>query len=175
MYMKKQGMSFEEFKALFQDSFESEDELLREYKSFLSVLEQLDQAIVPELSSSQKAEIFKHSWREQQQKPSWILTWLDFFRKPAVAFAFGIVIGCIVMSFVTNNHPDLTQTVSAEPLLAVEHTKYTQTYRGKMIEEFYPEFESPKIVLEKAGESSQPQRTLYGTLDNGEITVVWNL
>jgi hypothetical protein len=44
-----------------------------------------------------------------------------------------------------------------------------------MIEEFYPELENPKIVLEKAGETMQPERTLYGTLDNGEITVVWNL
>jgi hypothetical protein len=175
MYMKNQRMSLEEFKELFQDSFESQAELLREYKSFLSTFEQLDQATVPELSSSQKAKIFRQSWQERPQESSWILTWLDFFRKPAVAFAFGIVIGCIVMSFVTNNHPGLTQTVSAEPLLAVEQTKYTQTYKGKMIEEFYPEFENPKIVLEKAGESSQPQRTLYGTLDNGEITVVWNL
>jgi hypothetical protein len=173
--MKNQRLSLEEFKKLFQDSFESEAELLREYKSFLSVLEQLDQSIVPELSSSQKAEIFRQSWRERPQESSWILTWLDFFRKPAVAFALGVIIGCIVMSVATNKRLDLTQPVSAEPLLTVEHTKYTQTYRGKMIEEFYPEFESPKIVLEKAGESSRPQRTLYGTLDNGEITIVWNL
>jgi hypothetical protein len=173
--MKNQRLSLEEFKELFQDSFESEEELLSEYKSFLSVLEQLDQSIVPELSSGQKAKIFRQSWQERPQESSWILTWLDFFRRPAVAFALGVIIGCIVMSFVTNNHPDLTQTVSGEPLLAVEQTKYTQTYKGKMIEEFYPEFENPKIVLEKAGETMQPQRTLYGTLDNGEITVVWNL
>lgn len=173
--MKNQRLSLEEFKEIFRDSFESEEELVREYKSLLFILEQLDQSIVPELSSSQKEIIFKESWRERAQEPSWILTWLYFFRKPAIAFALGIIIGCIVMSLVTNNHPVLDQTVSAEPLLAVEQTKYTQTYRGKMIEEFYPEFENPKIVLEKADESSQPQRTLYGTLDNGEITVVWNL
>ena len=173
--MKNQRMSLKEFREIFQDGFESEEELLREYKSFLAVLEQLDQSVVPELSSSQKEVIFKQSWRERPQEPSWILTWLDFFRKPAVTFAFGIVIGCVVMSFVTYNHPGLTQPVSAEPLLTVEQTKYTQTYKGKMIEEFYPELENPKIVLEKAGETMQPERTLYGTLDNGEITVVWNL
>lgn len=173
--MKKRRISLKEFKELFHDSFESQEELLSEYNSFVSIFEQLDHATVPELSSSQKTEIFKQSWQERPQESSWVLTWLDFFRKPAVAFALGIVIGCIVMSVATNNRVDLTQTVSAEPLLAVEQTKYTQTYKGKMIEEFYPEFENPKIVLEKAGESSQPQRTLYGTLDNGEITVVWNL
>lgn len=173
--MKNQRMSLEEFKEIFQDSFESEEELLREYKSFLAVLEQLDQSIVPELSSSRKEIIFKQSWREPPQEPSWILTWLYLFRKPTVAFVLGIVIGCIVMSVVTNNRLDLTQTVSAEPLLTVEHTKYTQTYKGRIIDEFYPQFENPKIVLEKAEESAPTQRALYGTLDNGEVYVVWNL
>ena len=173
--MKNQRLSLEEFKELFQSSFESQEELLSEYNSFLSTFEQLDQAVVPELSSSQKAKIFKQSWQERPQESSWILTWFDLFRKPAVAFALGIIIGCIVMSVATNKRLVLTQAVSADPLLTVEHTKYTQTYKGKMIEDFYPEFENPKIVLEKAGETMQPQRTLYGTLDNGEITVVWNL
>ena len=80
-----------------------------------------------------------------------------------------------MMSVAKNNRLNLAQTASADPLLSIERTKYTQTYKGKMIEEFYPEFENPKIVLEKAAVSSPPQRTLYGTLDNGEITVVWNL
>lgn len=173
--MKNQRLSLEEFKELFQDCFESEEELMREYKSFLSVLEQLDKSIVPELSSGQKTQIFKHSWKERPREPLWILTWFDFFRKPAVAFVLGVVIGCIVMSVVTNNRLDLTQTVSAEPLLTVEHTKYTQTYKGKVINEFYPQFENPKVVLEKSEESAPTQSALYGTLDNGEIYVVWNL
>jgi uncharacterized membrane-anchored protein YhcB (DUF1043 family) len=173
--MKNQRMSLEEFKEIFRDSFESEEELLREYKSLLAVLEQLDRSIVPDLSSSQKELIFKQSWWERRQEPSWILTWLYLFRKPTVAFVLGIVIGCIVMSVVTNNRLYLTQTVSAEPLLTVEHTKYTQTYKGRIIDEFYPQFENPKIVLEKAEESAPTQRALYGTLDNGEVYVVWNL
>lgn len=173
--MEKQRLSFEEFKALFQDHFTSKEELQKEYDSFLSIFEHLDQATVPGLTSKEQDEIFRRAWREPTRKTSWVLTWIDFFRKPAVAFILGIVIGCIVMSNVKNNRFDLVQPVSAGPLLTVEGTKYTQTYKGKMIEEFYPEFENPKIVLEKAGESSPPQRTLYGTLDNGEITVVWNL
>ncbi len=173
--MENPRLSFEEFRELFQDRFDSQEELLREYRFFVSIFEHLDQAPVPDFSCEQKAEIFKRAWRQRPQRSSWLVTWIDFLRQPAVAFALGVIVGCIVMSFVTNNHPDLTRPVSAEPLLAVEQTKYTQTYKGKMIEEFYPEFENPKIVLEKAGESSPPQRTLYGTLDNGEITVVWNL
>jgi hypothetical protein len=175
MYMKNNRMSLEEFKEIFQDSFGSEEELLREYKSFLSVLEQLDRSIVPELSSSQKEIIFKRSWRERPQEPSWILTWLDFFRKPAVAFTLGIVIGCIVMSVVKSDRLGLVEKASAGQLLTVENTKYTQTYKGRIIDELYPQFENPKIVLEKAEESVPPQRALYGTLDNGEIYVVWNL
>jgi hypothetical protein len=173
--MKKQRLSFEEFEDLFKDCFPSQEELQKEYHNFLAIFEHLDQAPVPDLASEEKNEIFKRAWREPAQKSSWILTWVDFFRKPAVAFTLGIVIGCVVMSWITNDRIDLAQPVSAEPLLTVESTRYTQTYKGKMIEEFYPEFENPKIVLEKAGESSPPQKTLYGTLDNGEITVVWNL
>lgn len=173
--MKKQHLSLEEFKALFQDSFASQEELQKEYRIFLRIFEHLDQTTVPDLPCEEKDEMFKRAWQEQPQKSSWVLTWLDYFRQPAVTFALGIIIGCIVMSLVMNNRLNLTQTVSADPLLTVERTRYTQTYKGKIIDEFYSEFENPKIVHEKAGESSPSQRTLYGTLDNGEIYVVWNL
>ena len=173
--MKKTRLSFEEFKDLFQYTFETPEELQKEYHAFLSMFEHLDQTPVPDFSSEEKAIIFKQAWLERPQKSSWILTWIGFFRQPAVAFALGIVMGCVVMFMATNEKLELTPSVSAEPLLTVEHTKYTQTYKGKMIKAFYPEIENPKIVLEQAGESSPPQKTLYGTLDNGEITVVWNL
>jgi hypothetical protein len=173
--MKKQRLSFEEFKDLFEHTFESHEELQREYQTFLSIFEHLDETSVPDFPSEAKDVIFKRAWLERKQKPSLIVTWINFFRQPAVTFAFGIVIGCIVMFMATNENLDLTQTASADPLLTVEQTKYTQIYKGKMIEEFYPEFENPKIVLEQADESLPPQRTLYGTLDDGEITVVWNL
>jgi len=173
--MKNQRLSLEEFKELFHDSFESQEELLSEYNSFLSIFEQLDQAAVPKLSSRQKAKIFKQSWQGRPQESSWIFTLLNFFRQPALTFAFGIAIGCILMSVVMNNPIDLAGTASADELLEVEHTRYSRTYKGKIINDFYPEFENPEIVLEKAGQAEPPQRTLYGTLDNGEIYVVWNL
>ena len=172
--MKNQRLSLEEFKELFHDSFESQEELLSEYKSFLLVLEQLDQATVPELSSRQKAEIFKHSWQTRPQESPWIFGLLNFFRQPALTFALGIVIGCILMSVVMNDPIDLTAAASADELLEVEHTRYSRTYRGKIIDDFYSEFENPRIVLEKAGEDAPPQRTVRGTLDHGEIYVVWN-
>ncbi|UCG56247.1 MAG: hypothetical protein JSU70_15430 [Phycisphaerales bacterium] len=168
-------MSLEEFKALFHDSFESEEELLSEYNSFLSTFEQLDQAAVPELSSGQKAEIFKQSWQDRTQESPRILALLNFFRQPALTFALGIVIGCILMSIVMNDPIDLNGTASADELLEIEHTRYSRTYKGKIIDDFYSGFENPKVVLEKAGQAEQPQRTLHGTLDNGEIYVVWNL
>jgi hypothetical protein len=86
------------------------------------------------------------------------------------------------MSAVVNNPIDLAGTASADELLEIEHTRYSRIYKGKIIDDFYSEFENPKIVLEKAGEAAPPQRTLHGTLrtlhgtlDNGEIYVVWNL
>jgi len=173
--MKNQRLSLEEFKELFQDSFESEEELLREYKSFLSVLEQLDQTVVPDLSARQKAEIFEKSWQDRPQESPWIFTLLNFFRQPALTFVLGIVIGCILMSFFVNDPIELTGTASADELLEIEHTRYSRTYKGKIIDDFYSEFENPKIVLEKAGDDAPPQRTLHGTLDNGEIYVMWNL
>ena len=99
---------------------------------------------------------------------------IDFFRRPAVTFVLGIVIGCMVMSNTRNSSLDLIRPVSADALITIEHTKHTETYRGKMIDEFYSEVENPRIVVEQRDETS-PQRTLYGTLDDGEITVVWNL
>jgi len=173
--MKKQRMSFEQFKDLFQRAFESEEELQKEYRAFFSMFEQLDRAPVPEMTDDDKATIFNRAWLDRPQKTSLISTWMNFFKQPAVAFVLGIVIGCMVMSSAKNKRLDLAQPVSANPLITVERTNYTQTYKGRMIEEFYPEFENPRIVLEQTDEASPPQKTLYGTLDNGEITVVWNL
>lgn len=173
--MKKQRLSLEEFKVFFHDSFESQEELLTEYNSFLSTFEQLDQAAVPELSSGQKAEIFKQSWQGRPQESPWIFALLNFFRQPALTFALGIAIGCILMSVVVNNPIDLTATAAADELLKVEYTRYSRTYKGKIIDDFYSEFENPRVVLEKAGEDEPPQQTVHGTLDNGEIYVVWNL
>lgn len=173
--MKNLRISLEEFKELFQDSFESEAELLKEYKLFLTVFEQLDQAAVPELSSGQKAEIFKQSWQSRPQESSWIFVLLNFFRQPALTFALGIVIGCILMSVFTNKPIELTGTATAKESLKVERTRYSRIYKGKIIDDFYSEFENPEVVLEKAGETESEQRTLHGTLDNGEIYVVWNL
>jgi hypothetical protein len=173
--MKNQRLSLEEFKAFFRDSFESQEELLREYDSFLSTFEQLDRADVPELPCGQKAEIFRQSWQGRPQEPSWVLTLLNFFRQPALTFALGILIGCILMSAVKNTPIDIAGTASADELLEIELTRYSRTYKGKIIDDLYPEFENPKIVIEQAGESSRPQETLHATLDNGEIYVVWNL
>jgi hypothetical protein len=173
--MKNQRLSLEEFKEFFKGSFESQEQLLSEYNSFVSTFEQLDQAVVPELSSGQKAEIFRQSWQSMPQESPWIFTLLNFFRQPALTFALGIVIGCILMSVFMNDPIELAGTTSADELLEIEHTRYSRTYKGKIIDNFYSEFENPKIVLEQVGETAPEQRTLHGTLDNGEIYVVWNL
>ncbi|UCE47451.1 MAG: hypothetical protein JSW47_17870 [Phycisphaerales bacterium] len=173
--MKNQRLSLEEFKVLFGDKFESQAELLAEYESFASTFEQLDQAVVPEMSAGQKAEIFRQSWQGRPQEPSWVLTLLSLIRQPALTFALGIVIGCIVMSAVKNDPIDLTAAAAADGLLEVTHTRYSRTYKGKIIKDFYSEFENPEVVLEKTQETAPPQWTVHGTLDNGEIYVVWNL
>jgi anti-sigma-K factor RskA len=155
--------------------------LLREYRSFLAVFEQLDQAPVPELSAHQKAEIFHRSWQGRRRDWSWTWTWLGLFRRPAVTFAIGIVLGCVVMFLAMDSRASRTEPevvgplAAAEPSLTVERIQHTQVYKGKAVEQLYPGIENPRIVIEKTRESSTPQRVLYGTLDDGEIYVVWNL
>lgn len=175
--MDNSKFSLKEFEMLFPDRFESQEQLLREYRSFLAVLEELDQAPVPELSDRQKAEIFRRSW--QDRRHDWV--WLGFLRRPAVAFAAGIILGCAAMFVALSSRPSpvlpeiMGVAAAEEPPLTVERIQRTQIYKGRVVERMYPWIENPQIVVEKTGESATPQRVLYGTLDDGEVYVVWNL
>jgi len=173
--MDNPRFSFEEFKALFPDRFESQEKLLSEYNSLLMLLEQLDRAPVPELSAGQKADIFRRSWQATSRDWSPVWSWLGLLRRPAVTFAAGIVLGCSLMFAVAKGRAAVPQSPLPPQPLAVEHTRYTQTYTGKLIERLYPQIENPKIVVERPQKSSTPRRVLYGTLDEGETYVVWNL
>ncbi len=174
--MDNPRFSLEEFKALFPDRFESQEKLLSEYQSFLMLLEQLDHAPVLELSAGQKADIFRRSWQATSWDPSPIWSWLGLLRRPAVTFAAGIVLGCSLMFAVAKARvrPAVPEP-SPQQLLAVEHMGRAQTYTGKIVKDLYPQIENPKIVIERSKESSSPQRVLYGTLDEGQTYVVWNL
>ena len=179
--MDNKRFSLEEFAAMFAGRFESQEQLLREYQSFLAVFEQLDQAPVPELSDRQKAEIFRRSWQDRRRDWSWTWAWLGALRRPAVTFAAGIALGCAVMFLALNGRPRPVEVQVDGPLaksespLTIEHIQRTQVYKGKAVERMYPGIENPQIVVEKSTESAKPQRVLYGTLDGGEIYVVWNL
>lgn len=171
--MKTPRMSLDEFKALATNKFASQEELQSEYESFLKTIDIL--AEVPELSATEKADIFRHSWQARPQKRAGLWSWLGWLRQPAVTFAFGLVLGCIAMFAWMRPQPATAGAVAPEPPLTVERTRRAQTYAGKAVQALYPEIENPKIVVEQAAESDEPQRVLYGTLDDGEITVVWNL
>jgi hypothetical protein len=179
--MDGKRFSLEEFAALFSGRFESQEQLLREYRSFLAVFDQLEPMPVPALSEREKAEIFRRSWQSRHRDWSWAWTWVDVFRRPAVAFAAGIVLGCTLMFMVLNGPSETARPASLDPAttaqgpLTVERMRYTQVYKGKLVERLYPDIENPRIVLEKTQESSTPQRVLYGTLNDGEVYVVWNL
>ena len=177
--MSDKRFSLEEFKALFPGRFESQEQLLREYRSFLAVFERLDQMPAPELSDNEKAEIFRRSWQGRRRDKVDMWAWLSLFRRPTVTFAAGIVVGCAVMFLVLSGRSNPAgmgdaPTASAASL-TVEHVERTQVLTGRAVEQVYPDIENPRIVLEKAEESSPPRRVLYGTLDDGEVYVVWNL
>ena len=173
--MDNPRFSLEEFKSLLPDRFESQERLLSEYHSFLMLLEQLDRLDVPELSNRDKAEIFRRSWQGRSQGWLMVWSWLRLLRQPAVTFAAGIVLGCMLMFAVARGRAAVPQPSSPQQALAVERTSYTQIYTGKVIEGLYPQIENPKIVVERPQRSSTPRRILYGTLDKGETYVVWNL
>ena len=173
--MDNPRFSLEEFKALLPDRFESQEKLLSEYHSFLMLLEQLDRLDVPELSDRDKAEIFRRSWQERSQGWSMVWSWFGWLRQPAVTFAAGIILGCILMFAIARDGAAATQPTAPPQALAVERTSYTQIYTGKLVEGLYPQIENPKIVVERPPRSSAPQRVLYGTLDQGQTYVVWNL
>lgn len=173
--MSNPRFSWEEFNTLFPGPFASDQERQREYHAFLLVLDQLDRAPVPELSMRERAEIFRRSWPQPAQDRLSLWTWLASFRRPAVTFALGLVVGCVLMFAWTKDQPDRSQAAMAEPPFTVERTRHTQTYEGKVLQALYPKIENPKMVVEKTQESSEPQRVLYGTLDNGEICIAWNL
>ncbi len=167
--------SLAEFKTLFGGKFASPEELLREYQSFLAVVEQTGQVPVPELSAGQKAEIFRRSWQPSPPERPSVWAWLMPLRRPAVTFALGLALGCVLMFACMRNRPDESEPIRPEPPFTVERTRHTQTYAGTVLQGLYPQIENPKMVVEKTRESSAPQRVLYGTLDEGEIYVVWNL
>ncbi|RJP33271.1 MAG: hypothetical protein C4527_05030 [Candidatus Omnitrophota bacterium] len=180
--MSNRKLTYEEFKILFSDRFQTEEEFRSEYESFFSVFEQLDRASVPDLPSCDKVNIFEQAWQgsvasmfhRQDSRDTGVLSWFAWIRRPAVTFVSGLVIGCILTAMVMNGQIDLARTASADHPLIVEQTPYTQTYKGKIIDEIYSQIENPQIVVSKT-ERTDPRRVLYGTLDNGEVYFVWNL
>jgi len=183
--MDNRRFSLEEFKALFPGQFESPEQLLREYRSFQAVFEHLDSTPVPELSGEQKAAIFRQSWQGRRQNRLPLRIRLGAFRRPAVTFAAGIVLGCTLMLAATSVRAGWSQPrkadlrVSVRPpggdrTLIVEHAGGTQVYQGQLVDGLYPQIENPKIVIERT-EQSPPKRVLYGTVNHGGIYVVWNL
>ena len=173
--MSNPRFSLEEFNALFPDQFASREEMLKEYDAFLLVLEQLDQTPMPELSMRERAEIFRRAWPAQTQRSTWTWPWLAFWKRPAVTFALGLALGCILMLGITRAQPQPPQPIPVEETFAVERTGHMETYSGKVLQELYPQIENPTMVIEKTQESSPPRRVLHGTLDNGKIQVLWNL
>lgn len=173
--MKQPHFSRKEFDTLFAGRFESDEERREAYQSFQLLIEQLDRAEPPTLSAYEKAEIFRRAWPQPASARPSLWTWLAFLRRPAVAFALGIVVGCLLM--VARPHEQLATAPAqaAEPPLTVERAGRTEVYRGELIQKLYPKIENPKMIVEKTPEGAPPQRILQGTLDNGEIYVVWNL
>ena len=165
----------EEFQALFPNTFASPEEIQKEYEAFCLVLDQLDRAPVPELSVRERAEIFRRAWPApaQRRAPAW--TPLAFWRRPAVTFALGLVLGCVLMLGFLGYPVQPPQPIPIEETFTVERTRHAETYAGKALQELYPHIENPTMVVERTQNAAPPRRVVQGTLDNGKIHVLWNL
>jgi len=179
--MDNKRFPLQEFEELFADRFTSREQLLREYQSFLAVFEHLDQSSVPELSVREKAEVFRRAWQGRRRDWSWVWSPFNVFRRPAAAFALGIVLGCALMFVLLNDRmgaapPSVAAPVAAEGRpLTIDRLQRTEVFKGPAVERLFPGIENPEVVLEKTRGTAAPQRVLYGTLDGGEVYIVWNL
>jgi len=172
--MNDARFSMEEFKAVFPGPYESKAEMLREYQSFLQIVEQAGQAAVPELSAGDRAAIFRRTWPARPESRPSLFEALAFWRRPAVTFALGLAFGAVLMFGCLRVRAESPEAPT-EQVLTIEHLGDTQAYGGKVLQGLYPQIEDPKIVVEKTEEAAEPRRVLYGTLDEGEVYVVWNL
>lgn len=173
--MRRPRLSFEEFKILFQNEFQSEETLRKEYEDFSSVFEPLDQSTVPGLSPHEKVEIFEAAWQRHRHRPTWRSAWFGLIKQPVVTFALGLVLGCFVMTNYPKEPAGDVLSSPDEQMLSVEQRGNTRIFTGKIIERIYPQVENPQIVLETKEGSPAARRVLYGTFDDGEISVVWNM
>jgi hypothetical protein len=173
--MSNPRFTHEEFEALFPDTFASPDERRKEYDAFCLILEQLDKAPVPELSVRERADIFRRAWPTPSQRPSPAWTPLAFWRRPAVTFALGLVLGCLLMLGFLGYPAQPPQSIPIEETFTVERTRNTETYAGKALQELYPHIENPTMIVERTQGATPPRRVVQGTLDNGKIQILWNL
>ncbi len=173
--MKHPRFSLEEFDALFPDRFDSPAERLKEYEAFRAVLEQAEKLEVPELSTHQRAEIFRQSWAEPKERRPRLWTCAAPLRRPAVAFAAGLILGCALMFTGMRDRPQSPDPAALEQPFTVQHAGPVKTYEGKILQALYPQIENPRMVVEENQEAPKPRRVLQGTLDKGQVYVLWNL
>ncbi len=173
--MTQSRLPFDEFKNLFQEEYPSEERLKWEYDQYQPLIEELSHSPVPPLPPREKAAIFDATWNKVSERRTWMPLPAGWFNQPAITFALGLVFGCILTAGFLNGWFHFAQSVSAHPVLTIEQSGHTQIVKGKLIDQFYSIVENPKIVVEKKEKASPPQRVLYGTLDHGQIYVVYNL
>lgn len=136
------------------------------------ITQHLKQTPVPTLSDQDKDRIFRQAWQQSHtSKLGWSI--MDFLRRPAISFSLGLALGCIAMAICLRPQQSLIELNA--PVLTIESLGSTQAYSGKTLQGLYPHIENPKIVVEKPDLDSESRRVLYGTLDDGEVYVVWNL
>jgi len=183
--MDKKQISIEEYVELISDDSNGDHEIIsdslkEDYEKFLMLLDQTEQATEFSLPLHAKQTVFAQVWNPNQtnvkKQSMWKSIFQPLFLKPAAAFAWGITAGCMLTVLFLNGFLDLAKPVSAEEALTIHKTIGRQTYQGTFINELYSQLENPVLVIEtQPGNADKPKKVLYGTADNGEIYIAWNL
>lgn len=150
-----------------------------EARDLAKLLQHMD---TPLLSPSRKVQMFEAAWKQASHRPRW--NWREtvaaLLVRPAFPFAGGIAFGMVLTLMLVGSGQSSLPPLDAVPEshADVEVTDYVffETVTGNLVRQAYPHIEDPVIVNEKpTAEFPQSRRAVHGTMNNGQVKIVWNL
>ena len=92
-----------------------------------------------------------------------------------LAVIFHLAHALALMFIGMRSQPQVSDPIAPAQAFTVQHAGPVKTYEGKILQAMYPQVENPKVTVEKNQETAKSRRVLQGTLDKGQVYVLWNL
>lgn len=154
--------------------YETDADFWRELETLREQLTYCDAFEPPPIPPHRRVEIFEAAWRGSETHRG-AVCYLDWPIKAwgslrsFLTFASGLACGILFTLVLTLNEPE-----SQSHMLIEDHILF-HTMRGKAVERLYPTLEDPVMVIENSTKGQSSRQVIYGTMDEGNINVVWNL